>query len=165
MARILTRKTSYVHEQYHLIHFRHLQIYCRSPPTSAKNLDIGLQAAVPSYDARYFVYERMAKQGIIHSHEIRLKAKIYNWGTTWGYWCHIVWLTYTNIFLWFCQINANINDLVVCLNTLVYLICLLCDYVGTNPIHRIYMEISFNYLVYFGGHIWINGNVMVNLHQ
>ena len=34
-----------------------------------------------------------------------------------------------------------------------YLICLLCDYVGTNPIYRRYMEISFNYLVYFGGHI------------
>ena len=29
---------------------------------------------------------------------------------------------------------------------------------GTNPIYRRYMEISFNYLVYFGGHIWINGN-------
>ena len=40
----------------------------------------------------------------------------------------------------------------VCLNTLVYLICLFCDYVGTNPIYRRYMEISFNYLVYFGGH-------------
>ena len=46
-----------------------------------------------------------------------------------------------------------LNYLVVCLNTLVYLICLFCDYVGTNPIYRRYMEISFNYLVYFGGHI------------
>ena len=42
------------------------------------NLDVGLQAAVPSYDARYFVYERVAKQGIIHSHEISLKAKSLN---------------------------------------------------------------------------------------
>ena len=49
------------------------------------------------------------------------------------------------------NINANINYLVVCLNTLVYLICLFCDYVGTNPIYRRYMEISFNYLVYFVG--------------
>ena len=75
MVRILTKGVSCVHEQYHLIHFRHLQIYCRSPTTSAKNLDVGLQAAVPSYDARYFVYERVAKQGIINSHEISLKAK------------------------------------------------------------------------------------------
>ena len=40
--------------------------------------------------------------------------------------------------------------------------------VGTNPTYRRYMEISFNYLVYFGGHIWINrinGNGMVQLHQ
>ena len=78
MARILTTRASCVHEQYHLIHFRHLQIYCRSPATSAKNLDVGLQAAVPSYDARYFVYETVAKQGIIHSHEISLKAKSLN---------------------------------------------------------------------------------------
>ena len=75
MARILTTRVSCVHEQYHLIHFRHLQIYCSSPTTSANNLDVGLQAAVSSYDARYFVYERVAKQGIIHSHEIILKAK------------------------------------------------------------------------------------------
>ena len=75
MARILTTRASYVHEQYHLIHFRHLQIYCSSHATSAKNLDVGLQAAVPSYDARCFVYERVAKQGIIHCHEISLKAK------------------------------------------------------------------------------------------
>ena len=78
MARILTTRVSCVHEQYHLIHFKHLQIYCSSPTTSAKNLDVGLQAAVPSYDARYFVYERVAKQGIIHSHEISLKAKSLN---------------------------------------------------------------------------------------
>ena len=57
MVRILTTRVSCVHEQYHLIHFRHLQIYCSSPTTSAKNIDVGLQAAVPSYDARYFVYE------------------------------------------------------------------------------------------------------------
>ena len=75
MARILTTRVSCVHEQYHLIHFRHLQIYYSSPTTSARNLDVGLQAAVPSYDARYFVYERMAKQGIIHWHEISLKEK------------------------------------------------------------------------------------------
>ena len=56
MARILTTRVSCVHEQHHLIHFRdfrHLQI---SPTTSEKNLDVGLQAAVPSYDARYSVY-------------------------------------------------------------------------------------------------------------
>ena len=58
-----------------MIHFRHLQIYCSSPTASANNLDVGLQAAVPSYDARYFVYERVAKQGIIHRHEISLKGK------------------------------------------------------------------------------------------
>ena len=77
MARLLTTRVSCVHEQYHLIHFRHLQIYCSSPTTSAKNLGVGLQASDPSYDARYFVYmyERVAKQGIIHSHEITLKAK------------------------------------------------------------------------------------------
>ena len=75
MVRILTTRVSCVHEQYHLIHLRHLQIYCSSPTTSANNLDVGLQAAVPSYDARYFVYERVAKQGIIHSHENILKAK------------------------------------------------------------------------------------------
>ena len=60
MARILTTRVSCVHEQHHLIHFRgfrHLQIYCSSPTTSVKNVDVGLQAAVPSYDARYFVYE------------------------------------------------------------------------------------------------------------
>ena len=62
MARILTTRVSCVHEQHHLIHFRrfrHLQIYCSSPTTSVKNLDVGLQAGVPSYmyDARYFVYE------------------------------------------------------------------------------------------------------------
>ena len=74
MVRILTTMVSCVHEQYHLIHFRLLQIYCSSPTTSANNLDVGLQAAVPSYDARYFVSERVAKQGIIHSHEISLKA-------------------------------------------------------------------------------------------
>ena len=62
MARILTTRVFCVHEEYHLIHFRHLQIYYSSPNTSAKNLDVGLQAAVPSYDARYFVYERVAKQ-------------------------------------------------------------------------------------------------------
>ena len=78
MASILTTRVSCVHEQYHLIHLRHLQIYCCSPTTSAKNLDVGLQAAVPSYDARYFIYERVAKQGIIHSHEISLKAKSLN---------------------------------------------------------------------------------------
>ena len=56
MVRILTTRVSCVHEQYHLIHFRHLQIYCSSPTTSANNLDnlVGLQAAVPSFDARYF---------------------------------------------------------------------------------------------------------------
>ena len=78
MARILTTRASCVHEQYHLIHFRHLQTYCRSPTTSAKNLDVVLQAAVPSCDARYFVYERVAKQGIIHSHGISLKVKSLN---------------------------------------------------------------------------------------
>ena len=60
MARILTTRVSCVHEQHHLIHFRgfwHLQIYSSSPTTSVKNLDVGLQAAVPSYDARYFVCE------------------------------------------------------------------------------------------------------------
>ena len=116
MVRILTTRVSCgVHEQYHLIHFRHLQIYCSSPTTSAKKLDVGLQAAVPSYDARYFVYERVAKQGIIHWHEIRLRAK----------------------------------------SPTIYFSCtlLFCDYVGTNPIYRRYMEISFNYLVYSGGHI------------
>ena len=76
MAMILTTRVSCVHGQYHLIHFRHLQIYCSSPTTSANNLDIGLQAVVPSYDARYFVYERVAKQGIMH--EISLKAKSLN---------------------------------------------------------------------------------------
>ena len=58
MALILTTRVSYVHEQYHLIHFRHLQIYCSSPTTSANKLDVGLQPVVPSYDAQYFVYER-----------------------------------------------------------------------------------------------------------
>ena len=166
MARILTTRVSCVHEQHHLIHFRgfrHLQIYCSSPTTSEKNLDVG-----PSYDARYFVYEvgGEARNNSLARNQLEGEVWIYNWGTTWGYWCHIVWLTYTNIFLWICQINANINYLVVCLNTMVYLIiCLLCDQVGTNAICRRYMEISFNYLVYFGGHIWINGNVMVKLHQ
>ena len=75
MPRILATRVSCVHEQYHLIHFMHLQIYCSSPTTSAKNVYVGLQAAVPSYDARYFVYERVAKQGIFHWHEISLKAK------------------------------------------------------------------------------------------
>ena len=54
------KMASCVHEQHHLIHFRgfrHLQIYYSSPTTSVKNLDVGLQAAVPSYDARYFIYE------------------------------------------------------------------------------------------------------------
>ena len=69
MDRILTTRVTCVHEQYHLIHFRHLQIYCSSPTTSAKNLDVALQAAVPSYDARYFVYKRVAKQGIIEGEE------------------------------------------------------------------------------------------------
>ena len=78
MARILTTRVSCIHEQYNPIHFRHLQIYCSSPTTSANNLDVGLQAAVTSYDAQNVVYERVAKQGIIHSHEIRLKAKNLN---------------------------------------------------------------------------------------
>ena len=47
--------------------------------------------------------ERVAKQGIIHSKSAwRQRVWIYNWGTTWGYWCHIVGLTYSNIFLWIC---------------------------------------------------------------
>ena len=65
LARILTTMVSCVHEQHHLIHFRgfrHLQIYCSSPTTYVKNLDVGLQAAVPSYDARYFVYEVGGKE-------------------------------------------------------------------------------------------------------
>ena len=40
MARILTTRVSCVHEQYHLIHFRHLQIYCSSPTTSTNNLNL-----------------------------------------------------------------------------------------------------------------------------
>ena len=73
MAMILTTRVSCVHEQYHLIHFRHLQIYCNFPTTSAKNLDVGLQVAVPSYDAQYFVYERVAKQRIIIREESELR--------------------------------------------------------------------------------------------